>query len=243
MEGGYLEMQMSGPIVGPIVAFREYIFSDVLAAFGNLSERADKIANDYYNHIGAQPAGEDDDIDMADVADDANEKSLDWYQMMTSLRQTMLNLLASGLFHLAEQQLAKLCRDGGFRAPPPKDTKFGVVEEWYAANLRLDWKTLPSFKTMDELRHVANAVKHGEGSSTRRLRTLRPELFNDPDYAEIYAEYEKHGIEQTLGPVFAPLSGEDLFVSETLLREYAEGVESFFGEIAGYFGAHEHAFF
>jgi hypothetical protein len=96
---------------------------------------------------------------------------------------------------------------------------------------------------MDELRLVANAVKHAEGSATRQLRTLRPELFSNPDYAEIYAEYEKHGIEQTMGPVFAPLSGEDLFVSEKLLREYAEGAKSFFGEIAAYFEAHDKDYF
>ncbi len=31
--------------------------------------------------------------------------------MMKSLRQTMLNLLAAGLFHLTEQQLAQLSND------------------------------------------------------------------------------------------------------------------------------------
>jgi hypothetical protein len=32
MNGGYLEMQINGRIVGPIIAFREYIFRDVLPA-------------------------------------------------------------------------------------------------------------------------------------------------------------------------------------------------------------------
>ena len=40
------------------------------------------------------------EIDMADVAEDAQQRSYDWWQMMTSLRQTMLNLTAAGLFHL-----------------------------------------------------------------------------------------------------------------------------------------------
>ena len=33
-------------------------------------------------------------------------------------------------------------------------------------------------------------------------------------------------------PVVAPLAGENLFVTEGTLRQYAEGVESFFREIA-----------
>jgi hypothetical protein len=68
MTGRYLERQMNGHIVGPILAFREYIFSDVLPAFNNISERADKLGNEMYLRIGAQPAY-DDSYDMADAAD------------------------------------------------------------------------------------------------------------------------------------------------------------------------------
>jgi hypothetical protein len=34
MTGGYLELQIKGQIIGPVVAFRKYIFPDVLPAFG-----------------------------------------------------------------------------------------------------------------------------------------------------------------------------------------------------------------
>jgi hypothetical protein len=99
-------MQINGYIMGPMIAFREYVFRDVLPAFGNLDKRAEEVANEYFNRIGSQPAEEHCDIDMADVAEAAHNRSLSWYGMMTSLRQSMLNLLAAGLFHLAEQQLA-----------------------------------------------------------------------------------------------------------------------------------------
>jgi hypothetical protein len=91
---------------------------------------------------------------------------------------------------------------------------------------------------IDELRLIANAVKHAEGSATRQLRNIRPELFSNPDFAEIYEEFEEHGVERTLGAVFSPLSGEEFFVSEKLLQMYAETTESFFGEIADHFAAH-----
>jgi hypothetical protein len=231
-------MQINGYIIGPIMAFRKYIFRDVLPAFGNLDERAEEVAEEYYNRLGSEPAWNNCDIDMADVAEAAHEKSLSWYQMMTSLRQSMLNLLAAGLFHLTEQQLAIVCRDGGFTMDPPTDTKLEEVRKWYAVNLRLDLESLPSWTMMHELRLVANSVKHAEGSSTRQLRILRPELFSNPDFEEIYREAEEQGIERSAGPVHAPLSGEEFFVSEKLLHAYAEAAESFFAEIADHFKAH-----
>jgi hypothetical protein len=238
MTGGYLEMQINGYIIGPIIAFRKYIFRDVLPAFGNLDKRAEEVANEYFNLIGSQPAGEDCDIDMADVAEAAHSRSLSWYEMMTSLRQSMLNLLAAGLFHLAEQQLAMVCRDAGFTMEPPRDTKLEEIKKWHAAHLHLDLETLPSWHLIDELRLVANAVKHAEGSATRQLRRLRPELFSNPDFEEIYKEFEEHGIERTMRHVSTPLSGEEFFVSEKLLKAYADAAESFFIEIAAHFKAH-----
>jgi len=114
---------------------------------------------------------------MAAVAEAAHDHSLRWYQMMVSVRQSMLNLLVSGLFHLAEQQLAESCRDASSHIEPPRDTKLGLVADWYRDHFQLDHKSLPSCGIFDELRLVANAVKHAEGSATRQLRAIRPELF------------------------------------------------------------------
>lgn len=164
--------------------------------------------------------------------------------MMTSLRQSMLNLLAAGLFHLTEQQLAVLCQDRGFTMGPPRNTKLDEVKEWYANHLRLDLETLPSWQMIDELRLVANAVKHAEGPATRQLRTKRPELFSDPAFEELYKKMEEDGLGWIEArTVSAPLSGEEFFVSEKLLKAYAEAAGSFFGEIADHFKAHREEYY
>src|SRR5690242_8348355 len=103
MTGGYLAGQIEGYVIGPIIAFRKYVFPDVLPAFGNLEKRAEEVAQEYYDTVGSQPAYGNEDFDMADVAEAAQDRSISWYQMMSSLRQSMLNLLAAGLFHLTEQ--------------------------------------------------------------------------------------------------------------------------------------------
>jgi hypothetical protein len=243
VNGAYLAMQIRQRVLGPVLSFSECIFRDVLPPFENLDRRADKIADDYYNRIGSQPAEEDEDVDMASVAEAAQDHSLSWFQMMVSVRQSMLNLLASGLYHLAEQQLADSCRDGSFTVRPPRDTKLEIVADWYRDHFGLDLRTLPSWAVFDELRLVANAVKHGEGPATRQLREIRVQLFSNPDYAEIYREFEEAGIPPTLGPVFVPLSGEGLFVSEKLLKVYAEGAESFFREIAQHFESNAETYY
>lgn len=238
MNGDYLGMQIRYAM-RPIIAFREYIFGDVLPAFGDLEKRANKVATEYYKRILSEPVAEYDDVDMASAAEDADARSQSWFQMMYSLRQTMRNLLAAGLFHLTEQQLASLGRDVSFGFKPP-ETKLDNVAAWYKLHLELDLRTLPSWAMMDELRLVANAVKHGEGSATRRLLEVRPELFKSPDYAAHERELGLDSSETPMFPITAPLAGEDLFVSEELLKKYGSGAEAFFEEIAKYFEAHGH---
>ena len=230
VNGNYLASRIRR-LSGPIIAFREYFFQDVLPAFADLNARAERVAHDYYNRIGAQPAGEY-EIDMADVAEDAQQQSYDWWEMMTSLRQTMLNLTAAGLFHLIEQQLATLSRDGLFEESV-RDTKLGVVQMWYRDQFGIDVAAMPSWGTINEMRLVANTVKHGEGGSAESLRALRPELFTDPTYAE-FLRQEGLGLDERVSreKLTVPLSGEDFFVTEEILRGYTERAEAFFDEIA-----------
>jgi len=242
MTGGYLAAQIRQWRIRPIIAFREYIFRDVVPQFSRLNERADQIGNEYYENAANQPAGEDCDGDLSGFAEDAQDYALSWYEMMRSLRQTMLNLLAAGLFHLTEQQLAQLGNDAGFDNRRPKSAGIDDVMKWYKSTLHLDLKELREWPRIDELRLVANTAKHAEGKSCGELRNLRPELFCDPTFARIY---QGMGIKDYFEnrPVSAPLAGEDLYVSEQILQQYAESVEKLFREIADHFDQYEDAYY
>ena len=230
MNGIYLASQVRR-LSGPIIAFRKYVLRDILPTFGDIDARAEQVANDYYNRIGAQPAGEY-EIDMADVAEAANQHSYDWWEMMTSLRQTMLNLMAAGLFHLVEQQLATLSRDGLFEESV-RDTNIFVVKTWYWEQLNINLEALPSWEVINEMRLVANTVKHGEGGSARDLRAVHPELFTNPTYTALYEDAGVSLEERVLRAMLsAPLSGDDFFVTEEILQGYAESAEAFFSETA-----------
>jgi hypothetical protein len=240
--GEYLASQIRQWRIRPIIAFREYIFRDVVPQFSRLNERADEIGNEYYEDAIRQPAGEDCDGDLSAFAEDAHDHALGWYEMMRSLRQTMLNLLAAGLFHLTEQQLAQLGNDACFDSRRPKSAAIDDIARWYQSVLHLDLKQLSRWPLIDELRLVANTAKHAEGKSCDELRNLRPELFCDPAFAKIYQGMGiKDYFENRL--VSAPLAGEDLYVSEEELQKYAEGVEGFFRQIAGHFDQYADDFY
>ncbi len=106
-----------------VKTYGECVLGDVMSAFADLEKRADEVAEAEFARLGSEPAGEDCSGDMAAAAEAAEDKGQGFYDTMASLRQTMLNLVTAGLFHLLEQQLADLCRDGAFHVPPPNDTK------------------------------------------------------------------------------------------------------------------------
>ena len=174
MTGRYLAHQVRQHAIRPVIAFREYVFRDVIPQFCNLNQRADQIGVEFYDRAITQPVDEDCDGDTSQFAEDAHDHALSWYEMMRSLRQTMLNLLAAGLFHLAEQQLASLGQNAGFENRQPKSTKLQHVVEWYKSVLLLDLNTLKDWPLIEELRLVTNTAKHAEGKSSKKLKTLRP---------------------------------------------------------------------
>lgn len=163
-----------------VAAFGECTIQTVLPVYANLNDRAEEIANAEFARLGSEPAGEDCNGELGDLAEAAEEVGIAFYETMVMLRQASINLYAAGLFHLIEQQLAATCHDSAFTIPAPKETKLAGVASWYERHFHLHLDSMPSWSALDELRLVANTVKHAEGSSARQLRDRRPELFHDP---------------------------------------------------------------
>lgn len=116
------------------------------------------------------------------------------YFAVSSLRQTMTSLLAVGLHHLFEQQQAALSK------------RLGLA----ATNFR--YEALESWPKVAELRHLANTIKHGEGSSATQLKSLRPDLFR-----ESLLLGSKPAARQ-------PLTGSDPLPTEKDIAEYADAI-------------------
>jgi hypothetical protein len=180
VSGGYMAMRVRNTGLRNVSAYGTYLQEEIVPVFENIEAKADAVAAAEYERLGAETVGEDWSGDMGDAAEVAQDKGLSFYQTLTGLRQSVLNLFAVGLFHLLEQETADLCRDASFQVEPPCDTKISDVADWYQDHFALDLHTLRSWSTIDELRLLANTTKHGEGGSAERLKQRRPELFRNP---------------------------------------------------------------
>jgi len=241
------------PVIGRYLAWRvrhatsdilghysTIVVNDVLPAFANLDDRARKVMDTEYDRLCSLPAPQDCDGDLSGLAEAAHEKGLEFHGMMVGLRQASLCLYAVGLFHLLEQQLADICIDGAFTAKPPADTKLSELVTWYADNFRINLKSLRGWHAVDELRLLANTVKHGDGSSARKLRELRPELFEDPTLREFAPD---HPGMYTVNKVGIPLAGRDLFLTDAQFQAYGVAVRLLLEGIAEHFDENENTLY
>src|SRR5262249_19412393 len=113
------------------------------------------------------------------------------------------------------------------RVPPdPRNANLGPKGDLlpcYKKHFKLDLTTLPQWSCVDELRLVAGAGKHADGGSPRELRGKREELFRSQTLNEMNLptpDYKRW-------PLRSPLTGEDLFVTEEIFREYAKEAHDF----------------
>ena len=239
--GRYIARRIRRGVATYMATYVMTVQNEVLPAFAELNTRSDQIAKTEYDRLSSQPAPIDFDGDLSSFAEAATEKGQIYYNTMSALRRTSLTLYSVGLFHLLEQQLADLCRDGSFGLEPPKESTLETVVTWYKKNFRVDLRTLATWKKIDELRLVANTAKHGHGASSRQLRKLRPDLFQDPELRELLPDFPEMW---SAAHVRLPLAGQDFFVSDEAFAEYGAAAFELVNELSQHFEARadEHFF-
>lgn len=97
---------------------------------------------------------------------------------------------------------------------------------------------MAAWPTIEELRLVANAVKHAGGLAAKQLRESRPELFRNP----IVEESLPFGIDAS-EPVHSPLSGDDFFITDKVLQDYFGAAKRLFAEIVQHFEANQDEYY
>jgi hypothetical protein len=159
--------------------FGDLVCSRVLPAFEGINEEAHALERRRYTELisSVHVADEDDMWNAGEaMADLAFNEAMDHAVLLGSMRFATLNLYAAALYHLTEQHLIDLMlriHNNDQRHNHRPEEAIG----WFKNTLGLDVTTLSSWPLMDELRLVANVVKHGEGGSAAQLRQMRPDLF------------------------------------------------------------------
>jgi len=220
-------------VVLPFVrVYGQWVDEKIVPLASQLTAMADAVGQQAYEQLMSQPVGENYYGDGSEEAECAFDAGLSFYQDITAMYQGTLNLFAAGLFHVIEQQLSDITRDGAIGIEGP-DTKLGNVVGWYQKHFFVDLTAFPSWALIDELRLVANVTKHAEGQSATQLRGIHPELFQNP----LLRRVDPHTpIFHT--PLQLPLGGDGLYVTGDDFRNYHKAAEGLFDWLVEHFENH-----
>lgn len=199
--------------------FCKVLSERLLPPLSNLSDEAKNFAHLEFQRLSSLPFFCE--SDGGELAELANDTAVSWYSSMVAVRQSVINLHTVGLRHLFEQQLYNLV----LHVPLTSRTSADYVKDLKTLSENgIDHQSFISWSTLEELRHVCNAVKHAEGSSSRQLRTLRPDLFIDPKMVS-FSQFDR------ISPVTQPLAGEDIYLQEADIDKFMKAIELFWNEV------------
>lgn len=159
-------------------------------------------------------------LDEGLIAEAVKDAAVSHYLGLKAMEQGLLNCCALFLYHLYEQQMMLFLRKELLDWREQNNKKLYTQEE---ARKRIklahvDITTFAVWPKIEELRHLANTIKHAEGRSSEELLQIAPHLFETPGLA----------ISMPIsGHVFTPLLGEDICVKPAHISEYAAVLEQF----------------
>ena len=214
-----------------IAVLREMIAKRLLPTFAPIDEEAATITNETWERLNANGDPNGDPGLDADIAEHAG---VSHYLAMVAAKQGLLNLFAVALHHLVEQQQLTVIRQELLpqreeiteqllkiaKLPTPS-----LVKRLRDSGIEIE--AFASWGTLEELRHVANAVKHADGSSANWLHEHRPVIFTSPFNKDKAQPFVQNPIRWP----FQPLSGQDLYVTTDDIERYFSAADNFWREL------------
>lgn len=181
-------------------------------------EYGDKLFREYQGY---------EDTDFADVAEWAQEESVELYFTLLTMKSNHLLMTISLLYHTWEQQLIKFTI--GEMSHYFKFSKKAMDFKEVQAVFRAHGVAIPdtqAWSKIRELKFLTNTIKHGDGDSAEKLRRIRPDFFKSP-----FAEYSISEIDTLKLKGAVLLDGYSLNVKEQDFLDYVEATQSFWDEM------------
>lgn len=159
----------------------------IAPVFDNIEEEAKQIADEHFRKMGAY--FNPDYHDEGDFAEAAWEKGLEHFEGLSLIRYNTKLMWFSTMYQFWEQQVRKFLFEEISRTHKMYDKKNNeitfksfctrgideIMEVFLKFNYNLE--TLTIWSDIDELRLLANVIKHGEGRSASQLEQLKPRYF------------------------------------------------------------------
>jgi len=208
----------------------------LLPTFDGLEEEATAIQEKTYQELVSMLFNPD-EVDESMLAESAFDAGHSHYSGMLAVRQSLINSFVPMLYHTWEQQLLAFHRKEILHPNEEHENAFlrlSVMRRRLATK-GVDVTKLPSWSNIDQLRLVANTVKHADGESADSLKALRPEFFDHhrANGSTVPSPF------QYIPNVYQPMSGEDLYLTLADIQSYGSSTVAFWEEFANALEEHD----
>ncbi|HEX6371816.1 MAG TPA: hypothetical protein VF006_23035 [Longimicrobium sp.] len=158
-----------------VLRLRDTVKKRVFPAFDSAMDEAIAIADEELLRLREKYK---DDPDAIITWEEAWEEGRVYLQDIDRLRNALKNMMTAALHHMFEQQLCELWSDLTYETTKDRETAPTLRE--VVATFRdygLNCESFETWGTLEELRLVANVVKHGKGRASRELTAHNQKLF------------------------------------------------------------------
>jgi hypothetical protein len=210
-----------------LAAIVDVLETRLLPGFAGIDEEAEAVSEQAWESFMSGPGTGDED--PGDFAEAAQEAGIAHYLLLDGIRQGTLNLFAAALYHAFEQQILFFHRKQVLLPKEENDPRLFEIRTFCARlrNLGIDITQFGLWPKVQELKLVANTVKHAEGDSAQRLHAARPDLFVHPQAGPVGMAHSAQTVR-----VFQPLIGDDLYLSLRDVKEYRDSLLAFWKELS-----------
>lgn len=162
----------------------ETIIKRLYSSFDSIDEESKAVEEKAYEKSSGY--FNPDTMDETHGMEEAYHEGVNHYIVHTQMKQEFLNSSITWLFHQFEKDCTRIF-----------DTNDGNKKKRMLEGLGIDTSGSSLWlKCNNELRLLANTIKHGEGNSSKKLKVLRPDLFKETVF-----EVSEHEIEASIKDV------------------------------------------
>ena len=203
-----------------VAAYKEIFNQKLFPNFENISNEAEKYAEDFYQQLCSQSY---DDHDDYYVAEKAFQKGFEHYQDLYLFQYVFTANSITNLYHFWEQQVryflySELKFD--FKIKFTKFCEKGIKDlKNLLSAFNINVENFSSWSLLNELRILANVIKHGDGHSATELNKINPTLFR--------SEIKMYSGDLIL---HTTLFEENLNINQDLFNDYANNILKFWDE-------------
>jgi len=219
--------------------FENTLKKKLIPIFDSIEQEADQIQIAEQEAYDSHWPSDDLDFDPLDHAEIGFDEAVDYLVLSKNLKQGLINSFAVFLHHLFEQQVLDLnqwfklhlpeeiVKETSVKKTSDKEPLVKKESKFIKDLTSIDYTTLDAWEKIDELRLLANTIKHTKRGSSKQLKAKRVDLFQRPGKK---VGEGKEVLSETSGPF--PLFGEGIYVEENDLWEYFQNVKAFWQELS-----------